>query len=72
MAIPVARLVQLARMRLADAEALRAANQLNGAFDLCGYAVELALKARICKTQKMERLSRNGKGTKNLQSFQKP
>lgn len=48
----VKQLQLLARARLADAEALLAANRFDGGIYLCGYVVELALKARICKTLK--------------------
>jgi HEPN domain-containing protein len=40
----------IARALLRDAEALLAAKRYDGAFHICGYAVELALKARICRT----------------------
>jgi HEPN domain-containing protein len=40
----------LARARLADAEALLEAGRFDGGAYLCGYVVELALKARICRT----------------------
>jgi len=50
MAIPVERLQDLARARLKDAEVLLNAGRCDGGFYLCGYAVELALKARICRT----------------------
>jgi hypothetical protein len=41
---------RIARARLGDAEALFAAHRYDGAMYLCRYAVELALKARICRT----------------------
>jgi HEPN domain-containing protein len=41
---------ELARARLRDSEALIRARRFDGAAYLCGYAVELALKARICQT----------------------
>ena len=50
MAIPIARLEDLARARLTDAEIMRDHGRYDGGLYLCGYAVELALKARICKT----------------------
>jgi len=43
-------LQQLARLRLSEAEALYEAGFYDGCSYLCGYAVELALKACICKT----------------------
>jgi HEPN domain-containing protein len=40
----------LAQLRLQEAEALFAAGFYDGCAYLCGYVVELALKARICAT----------------------
>lgn len=40
---------ELAVARLQDAEALLAAGRFEGARYVCGYAVELKLKARICR-----------------------
>jgi hypothetical protein len=51
-ALPVASLRQLARERLRDAQALLDARRYDGGVYLCGYAVEIALKARICRTLK--------------------
>lgn len=48
--IPVAELDTLARARIDDAKALHAASRADGAIYLCGYSVEIALKARICRT----------------------
>ena len=48
--ITVAELRTLARARLRDAEVLLLRGRHDGAVYLCGYAVELALKARICRT----------------------
>ena len=45
-------LLAIARARIKDAEALLAAGRYDGSVYLCGYAVELALKARICRTLK--------------------
>jgi HEPN domain-containing protein len=39
---------ELARLRLREAEALFDAELYDGCVYLCGYVVELALKARIC------------------------
>lgn len=41
---------KLAKARLEDAEALHEAGRYDGAVYLSGYAVEMALKARICDT----------------------
>ncbi len=40
----------MAEVRLREAEALFAAGLYDGSFYLCGYVVELALKACICKS----------------------
>jgi len=40
----------LAKLKLREAEALFAAGFFDGCAYLCGYVVELALKARICAT----------------------
>ena len=47
--IPVAELDRIARARLDDAKALLAADRLDAALYICGYAVEVGLKARICR-----------------------
>lgn len=47
-------LQSLARLRLREAEALFAADLYDGCAYLCGYVVELALKARICATLDLE------------------
>lgn len=41
---------KLARARLKDAQVLLDGGRWDGASYLCGYAVELGLKARICRT----------------------
>jgi len=43
-------LSQTAEARLTDAKALLRASRYDAAVYICGYAVEIALKARICKT----------------------
>ncbi len=48
--ILVAELDNLAHARIDDAKALLAAGRYDGATYLCGYAIEVALKARICRT----------------------
>lgn len=52
MPIPHRDLQTVSRARLRDAQALLKARRFDGAFYLCGYAVEIALKARICRTLK--------------------
>lgn len=41
---------QLASARVAEAESLLAEDLISGAWYVCGYAHELALKACVCKT----------------------
>src|SRR5262245_23808585 len=43
---------KLARMRLSDAVLLYKQGRFDSSVYLCGYAVELGLKARICQTLK--------------------
>jgi HEPN domain-containing protein len=50
--IPVSDLRKIARARLRDSEVLAKARRYDGGLYLCGYAVEIALKARICRTLK--------------------
>jgi hypothetical protein len=42
------RLISIARLQ--DAEALLRANRYDGSIYLCGYAMEIGLKYKICKT----------------------
>lgn len=48
--LTVRQLREIARERIKDAEALFGSERYEGAMYICGYAVEIALKARICKT----------------------
>ena len=48
--IKVSDLKRTAQERLTDAEALLKCRRHDAAVYICGYAVEIALKARICKT----------------------
>lgn len=41
---------KIVQARLKDAEVLLEASRFDGSVYLCGYAIELGLKARICKT----------------------
>lgn len=47
--LPRKQLQQLARLRMQEAEALFTSGFYDGSVYLAGYAVELALKARICR-----------------------
>jgi hypothetical protein len=67
--ISIADLQSIAFARLRDAEVLLAAERLEGAAYLCGYAVELALKARICTTLNWQGFPEKRGEFENLQSF---
>jgi hypothetical protein len=58
----------IARARLQDAQALLRAKRFDGAWYLCGYAVELALKARICRTLKWSGFPDSGQDFAGMQS----
>ncbi|MDD2810634.1 HEPN domain-containing protein [Rhodoferax sp.] len=60
---------RIASARLRDAKVLLAAKRFDGAVYLCGYAVELALKARICKTLKWSGYPESNKEFEPLKSF---
>lgn len=64
-----AELAAIARARLADAEALRLAGRYDSAVYLCGYAVELQLKAAICRTLGWAGFPSSSKDFENLRSF---
>lgn len=60
----------IARGRLKDAKALLTAKRYDGAAYLCGYAVEIALKARIVKTLRWsDGFPEKGTEFAGLQSF---
>ena len=48
--LPVNDLITIAKARLEDAKALNASSRFDGAIYLGGYAVEIALKVKICHT----------------------
>jgi len=58
----------IVRARLRDAQVLLRAKRFDGAWYLCGYAVELALKARICRTLKWPGFPESAQDFKGLQS----
>jgi HEPN domain-containing protein len=60
---------RIASARLRDAAVLLAAKRYDGAVYLCGYAVELALKARICRTLKWPGYPESNKEFEPLKSF---
>lgn len=62
-------LKRLARGRLRDAKALFRAGRYDAAAYICGYAVEVALKARICRTLKWAGFPESNKEFEHYQSF---
>lgn len=54
----------LAAEKLADAECLLQAGRYDAAYYLCGYTVELLLKARVCKTLGIDDFFDFGSSTK--------
>ncbi|MBI1983068.1 MAG: HEPN domain-containing protein [Acidobacteria bacterium] len=67
--LKVTELDQIAHARLADAQALLEAGRYDGAVYICGYAVEIALKARICKTLSWPGYPSTRPEFQDLQSF---
>ncbi len=57
----IAELEKLSRDRLSDAKALHKAGCYDGAFYMCGYAVELGLKKKICVTLGWDEYPSDGK-----------
>lgn len=62
-------LTSIARARLKDAQALLLAGRYDGSLYLCGYSVELALKARICRTLKWHGFPSTNKEFEGYHSF---
>jgi len=60
---------KIAKARLKDAEMLVSAQRFEGAIYLCGYAVELGLKARICRTLKWPGFPSTNNEFKDYRSF---
>lgn len=67
--ITIQELETIAQARLLDAEALIQAGRFDGATYICGYAIELSLKAKICKTLNWEGFPFSANEFKNYQSF---
>lgn len=67
--IPRAELRKIARARLKDADILFSSKRYDGAVYVCGYAVELALKARICRTLHWVGFPSTGREFQHFQSF---
>jgi len=62
-------LKSISKARLKDAQVLLRAKRFDGAFYLCGYGIEAALKARICRTLRWPDFPDSGSGFKGLQSL---
>ena len=60
---------KIARARLRDAEVLLANGRYDSAVYLCGYAIELMLKARICQTLNWPEFPETSKELQPFQSF---
>ena len=67
--ISPAELRSIARARIQDAEALLAAGRYDGSVYLCGYSVELGLKAKICRTLKWTGFPSTNKEFEGYYSF---
>jgi HEPN domain-containing protein len=59
----------IARARLRDAEVLLAARRYEGSVYLCGYSVEIGLKARICRALKWPGFPSTNKEFEGYRSF---
>src|SRR4051812_26713220 len=62
-------LLRIAQARLKDAQALLESKRYDGAAYLCGYAIELKLKARICKTLRWPTFPSSRREFEDLVSF---
>jgi hypothetical protein len=67
--ISVKDLRDIAQARLKDSEVLCEAKRYDGAAYLCGYVVELALKAKICDTLKWKGFPETKGEFENYRSF---
>ena len=67
--ISIQELRKIASARIKDAEALYKSKRFDGAVYLCGYAIELTLKAKICKTIKWSGFPSTNSEFQGLQSF---
>ncbi|MCG3128385.1 MAG: hypothetical protein CHACPFDD_03273 [Phycisphaerae bacterium] len=67
--LTVRELKSIARARLADARALLAADRYDSAIYLAGYAIEVALKGRSCRTLRWTEFPLTDSEFKGLTSF---
>jgi HEPN domain-containing protein len=66
---PINELKLIARGRLEDAKVLLRSRRFDGAAYLCGYAIELILKYRICRTLKWQSFPKANSEFKTKQSL---
>ena len=62
-------LKRIARARFRDAKILLTEKRFDGAVYLCGYAIELGLKSRICKTLKWQEYPQTKSEFEKYRSF---
>lgn len=62
-------LKEIAQARIKDSEILLDNKRYDGAIYLCGYAIEIALKARICKILKWPKFPSTQKDFQNYTTF---
>ena len=67
--LTIAELRSISASRIDEAQALLDAGHYDGVVYLCGYAVELALKARICETLSWAGYPYTNREFRELQSF---
>lgn len=67
--ITLEKLQDLSRDRLKDAQTLYEAGRNDGAFYICGYAIELGLKKKICETLRWKGYPSSEKEFDKLKSF---
>ncbi|MGB0385935.1 MAG: hypothetical protein ACPGWR_14035 [Ardenticatenaceae bacterium] len=67
--LTISELQHIAQERFKECEVLFGANRYDGAMYLCGYAVEVTLKARICQTLDWSGYPSTRKEFQNYQSF---
>jgi len=67
--IPSAELRKIARARLKDAQVLLDARRYDGSVYLCGYSIEIGLKARICRALKWSGFPSTNREFKGYYSF---
>ena len=65
----ISELRNISEARLEDARVLWSSGRFDGAVYLCGYAVEMALKARICETLLWDGYPSTGSEFQAYQSF---